>query len=44
MNGVFELKNVSFRYQGSDVYALKNLSLSFRMGNRVAVVGLNGSG
>ena len=44
MNGVFELKNVSFRYPGSDVYALKNLSLSFRMGNRVAVVGLNGSG
>ncbi len=44
MDGVFVLKNVSFCYPGSDGYALKNLSLSFRMGSRMAVVGLNGSG
>lgn len=39
-----EFRNVSFRYPGSDVYALKNFSLKLRIGERMAVVGKNGSG
>ena len=40
----FEFKNVSFRYEGAEGYALKNLNLSFPAGQRLAVVGLNGAG
>jgi len=36
--------NVSFKYPGSDEYVLQNVSLSFRIGQRLAVVGMNGSG
>lgn len=39
-----EFRNVSFRYPGSSVYALKNFSLRLRIGERMAVVGRNGSG
>jgi ATP-binding cassette subfamily B protein len=39
-----EFCNVSFRYPGSDTYALHNVSLKFRIGERLAVVGQNGSG
>ena len=39
-----EFKNVSFKYPGTDVYALKNLNLKFNIGQRMAVVGMNGSG
>lgn len=39
-----EFRNVSFRYPGSEQYALKNLSLKFRVGERMALVGQNGSG
>lgn len=41
---VFEFKNVSFRYQGQETYALKNLNLTLTAGQRLAVVGLNGAG
>jgi ABC-type multidrug transport system fused ATPase/permease subunit len=40
----FEFKNVSFRYEGAEQYALKNLNMSFPAGQRLAVVGLNGAG
>jgi len=40
----FEFKNVSFRYPGTDQYALKDLNLKFDAGRRLAVVGPNGSG
>ena len=40
----FEFKNVSFKYDGAENYALKNLNLSFPAGQRLAVVGLNGAG
>lgn len=40
----FEFQNVSFRYPKSDTYALKNLSLTLKPGERLAVVGLNGAG
>ena len=39
-----EFKNVSFKYPGSDEYALKNLNLKLNIGQRLAVVGMNGSG
>lgn len=40
----FTFKNVSFRYPKAEKYALKNLSLTLRAGERLAVVGLNGAG
>lgn len=39
-----EFKNVSFKYPGSNEYAIKNLSMKFRVGQKIAVVGMNGSG
>ena len=39
-----EFKNVSFKYPGSEIYALKNVSVKFEVGKRLAVVGMNGSG
>jgi len=39
-----EFSNVSFQYPGSSVYALKNVTIKFRIGERLAVVGMNGSG
>lgn len=39
-----EFRNVSFKYPGSDIYAIKNLNLKFNIGQRMAVVGMNGSG
>ncbi len=39
-----EFRNVSFKYPGSEVYALKNVSFKFRIGERLAFVGMNGSG
>lgn len=39
-----EFRNVSFRYPNTDVYALRHVNLKFRVGERLAVVGMNGSG
>ncbi len=39
-----EFRNVSFKYPGSEAYALKDVNLSFNVGERLAVVGMNGSG
>lgn len=39
-----EFRNVSFRYPSSEQYALKDFSFKFRTGERLAVVGRNGSG
>ena len=39
-----EFCNVSFKYPSSEKYALKNLSLRLTSGQRLAVVGQNGSG
>ncbi len=40
----FQFKNVSFKYEGAEDYALKNLNLTLEAGKRLAVVGLNGAG
>jgi len=39
-----EFKNVSFRYPGAENWALKNVSIKFKVGKRLAIVGENGSG
>lgn len=39
-----ELKNVSFRYHGSDLDVIKNMNLTINAGDTVALVGLNGAG
>ena len=39
-----EFRNVSFKYPGSDSYALRNVSFKFQIGERLAFVGMNGSG
>ena len=39
-----EFRNVSFKYPGQENYALRNVSMTFHAGQRMAVVGMNGSG
>ncbi len=39
-----EFRNVSFRYPGQAEYAIRNLSLKLRIGEKMAIVGMNGSG
>lgn len=39
-----EFKNVSFKYPGSEAWALRNVSMKFQIGKRLAIVGENGSG
>lgn len=39
-----EFKNVSFKYPASGTYALENINLKIKNGERLAVVGRNGSG
>lgn len=39
-----EFRDVSFKYPGATEYALQHVSMKFRIGERLAVVGQNGSG
>ena len=39
-----EFEHVSFKYPGSDIYVIKDLNLSFVIGEKMAIVGKNGSG
>jgi ATP-binding cassette subfamily B protein len=39
-----EFRNVGFQYPGSEQWALRGVSLKFSIGQRLAVVGQNGSG
>ncbi len=43
-NSAIELKNVSFRYTGSDVHVLENLDLTIPANKITAIVGTSGSG
>lgn len=42
--GDLEVKNVSFRYEGSDSDTLKDITFTLHKGERIALVGSNGSG
>jgi ATP-binding cassette subfamily B protein len=44
LKGEIEFRNVSFKYPGSDEYAIKNISLKIEAGQHVAFVGRTGSG
>ena len=39
-----EFRDVSFKYPGSEEYALRHVNMKFKIGERLAVVGRNGSG
>ncbi len=39
-----EFRDVSFKYPGSEIYALRHVNIKFKVGSRMAVVGENGSG
>lgn len=39
-----EFRDVSFRYPGTEQYALRHVNMKFPVGSRLAVVGMNGSG
>ena len=39
-----EFKDVSFKYPGSDIWALRRVNMKFKVGKRLAIVGENGSG
>lgn len=39
-----EFRNVSFRYPNTEAYALRNVNLKFKIGEKLAIVGMNGSG
>ncbi len=39
-----EFRDVSFKYPGSESWALRHVNLKFRVGSRLAIVGENGSG
>lgn len=41
---IVEFRNVSFKYPSSKEYALKNVNIKIMRGNRVGIVGRNGSG
>ncbi len=41
---VIEFRDVSFRYPGSETYALKHISMTLHAGRKQALVGANGAG
>ena len=45
-NSAYEIKleNLSFRYPGAEDYTIKDLNLTIRPGEKLAIVGLNGAG
>jgi ATP-binding cassette, subfamily B, bacterial len=44
LQGGVEFRNVSFRYPGREEYALRNVNLTIRPGEKIALVGANGAG
>jgi ATP-binding cassette subfamily B protein len=44
IEGAIEFKNVSFKYPGTEEYALKDVNLKVESGQNVAIVGRTGSG
>ncbi|HCB63749.1 MAG TPA: hypothetical protein DEP20_00050 [Fusobacteria bacterium] len=44
MQGDVDFKDVSFRYPGSEAFAINNLSFSIKKGEVIAIIGRSGSG
>ncbi len=44
IKGDIEFRNVSFKYPGTDIYALKNINIDVKRGNTLAIIGRTGSG
>lgn len=44
VKGEIELRNVSFKYPGSDEYAIRNINMKIPAGSNVAIVGRTGAG
>lgn len=44
IKGEIEFKNLSFKYEGSELYALNNISFKINQGENVGIVGKTGSG
>ena len=42
--GLVEIKNVSFKYDGADGYALENINFTAKPGQTTAIIGATGSG
>ena len=43
-SSILEFKNVSFKYPGSDNYAIKNMNITVHGNEKLCIVGANGSG
>lgn len=43
-DSIIEFRDVSFRYPGSEYFAIRNLNLEIRAGEKLCIVGSNGSG
>lgn len=44
LEGAIEMRGVSFQFPGDDTFALKNINVSLRRGEKLAVVGRTGAG
>lgn len=44
IKGDIKFRNVSFKYPGTDIYALKNINIDVKRGNTLAIIGRTGSG
>lgn len=44
IDGKIEFRNVSFKYPGSEEYALQNINMAIEAGSNVAIVGRTGAG
>lgn len=43
-NNKIEIKSLSFKYSNSDNYALKDINMNIKKGDKIVILGLNGSG
>lgn len=43
-DSTLEIKNMSYKYDGSKDYTLKNISMTIKPGEKIAIVGENGAG
>lgn len=43
-NSTIEIKNMSYKYDGADKYSLKNINMTIKPKEKIAIVGENGAG